>query len=222
MTETELTPDDLEGRPEAFSAESWSTQRRLAEAQADQDRAEAEADDWWSSGAWHSEVRNPLDRDQVEAERRLNRDVNRIAALVVGLVALAGPRRTRPLAGFLYGALLSRVHGAGLRRLEAELLRLFAERNAIAPRVDELVEGLEVLDGNDAAIREQVKRIGAHTATLAGELTGHGRDVLERLEDVERIAALGVGDAVLVDAGDDAVEALIRIRGRAQAARTEG
>lgn len=42
----------------------------------------------------------------------------RVLALIAGLVALAGPRRTRPLAGVLYGVALSRVHGAAQRRAQ--------------------------------------------------------------------------------------------------------
>jgi hypothetical protein len=119
MTEpTELREEDLEGRPSAFSAESWTTQRRLAEEQADRVRAG--------------------DLEDVAELERANRDANRVLALLAGLVALAGPRRTRPLAAFLYGAFLSRVAGHGRRRLEAELLRLFDERTSVGARVAEL------------------------------------------------------------------------------------
>lgn len=50
-------------------------------------------------------------------------DVNRVLAVFAGLIALAGPRKTRPLAGVLYGLFLSRVHGAAKRRLESDAYR---------------------------------------------------------------------------------------------------
>lgn len=52
-------------------------------------------------------------------------------AFVAGITLLAGPRRTRPLAGFFYGVGLSRAQGAGLQRLERTIERLFHERESI-------------------------------------------------------------------------------------------
>lgn len=74
----------------------------------------------------------------LEDERLDDRAVMGALAVVAGITVLAGPRRTRPLAGFLYGVALSRVHGAGRARLEATLLRLFDERSSVARRVAEV------------------------------------------------------------------------------------
>jgi hypothetical protein len=41
----------------------------------------------------------------------------RTLALLAGIAAAAGPRRTRPLAGFAYGVFLSRAQGAGMARV---------------------------------------------------------------------------------------------------------
>lgn len=51
----------------------------------------------------------------------------RTLAVFAGVAALAGPRQTRPLAGFLYGLLLSRAHGAGVNRIGA-MLRAGSEK----------------------------------------------------------------------------------------------
>lgn len=75
-----------------------------------------------------------------------DREVNGFLAVAAAIAVLAGPRKTRPLAGFLYGLVLSRGQGASRARLEATLLRLFDERRSVAGRVDELagrVEGME-------------------------------------------------------------------------------
>lgn len=71
-----------------------------------------------------------------------DRDANLVGALMAGIAALAGPRRTRPLAGFLYGLWLSRAHGAGRDRVAGEIGQtiggLFAEKTSVAARLDEL------------------------------------------------------------------------------------
>jgi hypothetical protein len=69
-----------------------------------------------------------------------------VLAIAAGIAAMAGPRRTRPLAGFLYGVALSRVHGAGRQRLEMTLSRLFDERTSATTQIRHLkarVAGLE-------------------------------------------------------------------------------
>lgn len=68
--------------------------------------------------------------------------VLRTLALAAGLAVLAGPRRTRPLAGFLYGVALSRVHGAARHRLSDHALQA-ARRGGVSharheARLDEL------------------------------------------------------------------------------------
>lgn len=87
-----------------------------------------------------------------------DRDANRALALIAGIAALAGPRRTRPLAGFLYGLTLSRAQGASRRRLEATLVRLFDERQSVH------------------------RQLESHTA-WHGE---HDAEIEQRLESVER------------------------------------
>jgi hypothetical protein len=68
----------------------------------------------------------------------------RVLALLFGLLVLSGPRR-RPLAGFLYGAFLSRVAGAGRHRLEHTILRLFDQRLSLTTRVERIEEQVEKL-----------------------------------------------------------------------------
>src|SRR3954470_1802183 len=58
------------------------------------------------------------------------REAKAYVALLAGAAVLAGPRRTRPLAGFVYGLTLSRAQGASRDRLERTLLRLFDERTS--------------------------------------------------------------------------------------------
>lgn len=58
------------------------------------------------------------------------REAYRYVAAIAAALILAGPRRTRPLAGALYGWALSRAQGASRANLEATLLRLFAERTS--------------------------------------------------------------------------------------------
>lgn len=65
-----------------------------------------------------------------------DRDTNRAIAAIAGIAILAGPRRTRPLAGFLYGLTLSRAHGAGRDRLERTIARLFDERRSVGAQVE--------------------------------------------------------------------------------------
>lgn len=74
-----------------------------------------------------------------------DREANLVLALLVGILALAGPRRTRPLSAFLYGLFLSRAHGAGARRVERTVVGLFDQRKSVIARVDvleALVDGL--------------------------------------------------------------------------------
>jgi hypothetical protein len=51
---------------------------------------------------------------------------------------LAGPRRTRPVAGVLYGLLLSRAQGASRRNLDATVRGLFDQRSSVLLRVEAL------------------------------------------------------------------------------------
>lgn len=67
-----------------------------------------------------------------------DRDANRVLALAAGLALLSAHRRSRPLAGVLFGVFLSRAHGAGLARLEATIGRLFDERQSVIRRVEKL------------------------------------------------------------------------------------
>lgn len=76
------------------------------------------------------------------ADARLELEQRRMVAALAGGLLLAGPRRTRPLAGFLYGVALSRVHGAARDRLFTETVErmgeLFAQRTSVGARVDRL------------------------------------------------------------------------------------
>lgn len=85
---------------------------------------------------------NPRPKPRLDEPFDANADANRILALFAGMAALAGPRRTRPLAGFIYGAYLSRVQGAGRDRVVREIgrtiERLFAEKTSVGARLDAL------------------------------------------------------------------------------------
>jgi hypothetical protein len=69
---------------------------------------------------------------------------DREAALLLSAIALAamlaGPRRTRPIAGALYGLALSRGQAASRDLLMADLVRLFDERQSAHRMIRELVE----------------------------------------------------------------------------------
>lgn len=103
---------------------------------------------------------------------------SRAVAAVVGVVALAGPRRTRPLAAFLYGAALSRAHGAArertLHQIGDVIGRLFDERTSVGARVDDLE--LRVDDVEDLGASQ-------YTANGVEVRPGHevGRDALLRI-----------------------------------------
>jgi hypothetical protein len=101
--------------------------------------------------------------------RRPDRD-DRVLALVAGIAALAGPRRTRPLAGFLYGVALSRVHAAHHHRVEDAIVDLFSQRKALTPRVDTL----------DAHVDEH----GEHLDELERRL-GYVERLKARVQDLE-------------------------------------
>jgi hypothetical protein len=61
-----------------------------------------------------------------------------VLATVAVIAGLAVSRRTRPLAGFLYGLALSRAHGAAQNHLETKVLRLFDQRASVHVRVAHL------------------------------------------------------------------------------------
>jgi hypothetical protein len=75
-------------------------------------------------------------------------DDNRTLALVASVVLLAGPRRTRPLAGYLYGLFLSRAHGESLKAAQtaavATMGRLFDEKTSVGQQVEALQETISV------------------------------------------------------------------------------
>lgn len=98
----------------------------------------------------------------------------RVLAAIAGIAALAFPRRTRPLAGVLYGVALSRVHGAGRDRLERELHRLFDERASAHRRID--------------SISGRVRLAHGAIGSVAGDLRGLRDDVEQRIARLERIA----------------------------------
>jgi hypothetical protein len=105
-----------------------------------------------------ADVDEPADgRRMSESEIAYERETRRAVALLAGLLVLAGPRRTRPLAGFMYGLTLSRVQGAGVHRANdgirytyGVLLQLFDEKTSVGDRVADLaarVHDLEIAFG---------------------------------------------------------------------------
>ena len=93
-------------------------------------------------------------------------DENRTLALMAGIAILAGPRCTRPLAGFLYGLFLSRAHGAGRDRVAAELVRLFDERTSAHARIDSLERRMHRRARHIAELYAAVQRLeGTEEAT---------------------------------------------------------
>jgi hypothetical protein len=96
-------------------------------------------------------------------------DENRLLALMAGIAILAGPRRTRPVAGFLYGVFVSRAQGAGLRRLEGELLRLFDERNGAHRRIDPLERRMNRRRVMERALMRRVDVLEAQKEATDGD-----------------------------------------------------
>lgn len=78
--------------------------------------------------------------------RPTDRERDGFLAVAAAIAVLTGPRRTRPLAGFFYGVMLSRAQGAARARLEATLLRLFDERRSVGARIDRLVERVDGME----------------------------------------------------------------------------
>lgn len=104
---------------------------------------------------------------------------DRTLAVIAGVTILAGPRRTRPLAGFAYGLFLSRAQGAGLRRIERVVHDVFEQRKSVTARVDMLSVSHEILDGRVAA-GALLRR------TENGQLKAEVADLRERVEALER------------------------------------
>jgi hypothetical protein len=116
-----------------------------------------------------------------------------VLAAVAGIAALAGPRRTRPLAGFLYGVALSRVHGAARAHLERTLLRLFDERASVHARLDE-VERL--LGGRLADVEIIVAHAGPSGLALLDErVSAAHQRVRDRVPGLEHLRGLRGGAA---------------------------
>lgn len=94
-----------------------------------------------------------------------DRQINGFLALCAGIVCLAGPRKTRPLAGFLYGLFLSRGQGGARARLEATLLRLFDERESVRDDIQRGIIGQRInaehFDRLFAELSERLDRLDA-------------------------------------------------------------
>lgn len=86
----------------------------------------------------------------------------RTLAVFAGVLALAGPKRTRPLSGFLYGCLLSRAHGAARDRqldgVRAVIERLFSEKTSVGTRVDQL----------EVVVQHHARSLQSHGRALDG------------------------------------------------------
>jgi hypothetical protein len=99
-------------------------------------------------------------RTVASGRRPTDRERDGFLALVAAIAVLAGPRKTRPLAGFFYGLMLSRAQGAARERLENTLLRLFDERSSIGGRIDALAAGQRInaehFDRLHAELQERV------------------------------------------------------------------
>lgn len=93
-------------------------------------------------------------------------DDNRTLAVIAGITMLAGPRRTRPLAGFAYGLFLSRAHGAGLRRLEGVVHDVFEQRKSVTARV-ELAHGR--IDAGAVDFGQRLGEIAERVERLEGQ-----------------------------------------------------
>jgi hypothetical protein len=106
----------------------------------------------------------------LEDERLDDRAVMGALAVVAGITVLAGPRHTRPLAGFLYGVALSRVHAAARARLEATLLRLFDERSSAHAAISALDRRLY---GEHGIVDELDRRV-ADLEMIAGDAGDKG------------------------------------------------
>lgn len=125
------------------------------------------------------------------------RDAYRYTAAIAAAGILAGPRRTRPLAGALYGWALSRAQGASREHLEATMLRLFHERESLRRLLDlrtadfdavdlELIDRVELL--------ERVLRAQYGGRALDAILAGVERPRVGGDQDVERLPVwIGAG-----------------------------
>lgn len=106
-------------------------------------------------------------------------DDTRTLAVIAGITMLAGPRRTRPLAGFAYGLFLSRAHGAGLRRLEGVVHDVFVQRKSAHARLDAQAESIDLL-------RERVQMVSAARQDADDRLHELLGALRERVEAIER------------------------------------
>lgn len=88
-------------------------------------------------------VKDPI-RKAASGRPLTRRELDGFLAVAAAIAVLAGPRRSRPLAGFFYGLVLSRAQGAARERLENTLLRLFDERSSIGARVAALGAGQRI------------------------------------------------------------------------------
>lgn len=125
-----------------------------------------------------------------------HRDANRVLALVAAIAILAGPRRTRPVAGFLYGLFLSRGHGASRERLEATLARLFGERESAQRRLDAIEERLR-----PHSLQERTERLADVLRCSWADGLGGGVLTWEQLQESERRRWLDIAVAALVELG---------------------
>lgn len=81
---------------------------------------------------------------QMPLNLRLPSADERTLALIAGVACLAGPRKTRPLSGFLYGAFLMRAAGVRARAYEDTTLNLFSQRVHLIDRIEVMEKALVV------------------------------------------------------------------------------
>lgn len=105
-------------------------------------------------------------RGYVDAASPPSPGAGRVIAVLTGIAVLAAPRRTRPLAGVLYGAFLSRVHGSRAARLEATLVQLFDQRTSIHARLARLEDHLSDTDVGVASAASGIAGIRAVIRSL--------------------------------------------------------
>lgn len=95
-------------------------------------------------------------------------------AAAAAVAALAGPRRTRPLAGIAYGVILSRLHGANLEAIGRGALRAARAgadlHEAHTIRMRRLELRLDTLDDATSELMHWLGRVGSFAEATERDL----------------------------------------------------